>query len=217
MALKTKRRSVGAPQALQRLIKQGHMGCLEAVRQIVTRHSKAVILAGDHHAICPQIFHRVVRTVMAMGHFFCLGATCQRQYLVAKANAKNRQILFQQLSDRGDRIVTGFWISGTVGKEHAIWLQSQHLGSRRLGRHHREPNTTISQQAQNVVLHTKVVGHYMKVVGFWLAVAVDDVPGALGPAHRFCTRNHLCQIHPRQTRELKRFCKCHSVVELSIS
>ena len=70
----------------------------------------------------------------------------------------------QEFADRVDGIGAGLRIAGPVRKEHAIGLQCQHFGRRRLCRHHGDATARIGQQPQDVALDAEIVGHHMQAL-----------------------------------------------------
>ena len=80
------------------------------------------------------------------------------------------------LARGGDRVVAGLGVAGAVAQEDAVGPQRQHLGGRRLRRHHGDAATAAGQHAQDVALDAEVVGHDVEA---WLgqrAVAAGPAP-----------------------------------------
>ena len=98
MPLEAKRRLVGAGQALQRAVEQTDVGGAQIGRQTFFIHSKTVVLTGDADTAGVQVFHRVVRTVVAKLHFERFGTTGQRHDLVAQTDPEGRNTGFNQLT-----------------------------------------------------------------------------------------------------------------------
>jgi len=53
-------------------------------------HRKAVVLAGDHHALGLYVLHRMVRAAMAELHLHGLGTHRQSHDLVPETDAEQR-------------------------------------------------------------------------------------------------------------------------------
>ena len=72
------------------------------------------------------------------------------------------QAAVDQLARRRDRVVAGLGVARAVAQEDAIGRQRQHLGRRRLRRHHGDAAAAAGQHAQDVALDAEVVGHDVK-------------------------------------------------------
>ena len=202
---------VGALDALQGAIEQRLVDRTQVARQAAFVHSETVVLAGDHHHTAVEILYRVVGTVVAMTHFQGLGAGGQSQQLVAEADAEYRNIGFQNVLDRLDRVVARLGIARTVGEKHAIRIERQHVAGRSLCRHHGQAAATLDQHAQDVQLHAVVVGDHVvrQLAGrdFRMAVGLQ-VPGAFAPLVALGAADHLGQIHALEAREAASQLQC---------
>ena len=89
--------------------------------------------------------------------------------------------LSMQLARRGDRVVAGLRVAGAVGEEDAVGPQRQHLGGRRLRRHHRDAAAALGQHAQDVALDAEVVGDDVELRRGLRAVAAAERPVGLRP------------------------------------
>ena len=191
------------------------MGHFQVIRQGIDIHRKTVVLAGDHHRVIRQGFHRVVGAVVARGHFHGLGATGQCQQLMAQADTEHRQPGGNDLLDRGNGIVARLRVTGAVGQEDTVRLHGQHLGRGRLGWHHGELAATLGQHAQDVALDAVVVGHHMEAGLALLGVTFLKIPGGLGPAVGLGNTHFLRQVHAFQAGEplgrRQRLCFIHIV------
>ncbi|MCW0450790.1 hypothetical protein NB706_003624 [Xanthomonas sacchari] len=180
------------------------MGDAHVGRQRRLVHRETVVLRGDHHPAAVQILHRMVGAVVAVAHLQGLRAGGQRQQLVAQADAEGRDLARQQFLDRGDRIVARRRVAGAVGQEHAVRVHRQHLGDRRLRRHHGHLAAALGEHAQDVVLDPVVVGDDLELgLGRDEGVAVQ-VELAVAPGIGLVGGDHLGQIHALQPRELAR-------------
>ena len=137
---------------------------------------------------------------MAELHFQRFGTGSQGQQLVTKTDAKSRNATLEEFANGGNRVITRLRIAGTVGQEDAVRIQRQHIGSRRLGRHHSQPATTLGQHAQDVALDAKIVSNDMET---WLGSLLVTIqrPLGLGPRIVGLGRNDLGQVHASQARE----------------
>ena len=166
-----------------------------------------MVLAGDHHHARVEILYRVVGTVVAMTHFQGLGAGGQGQQLVAETDAEYRNIGFQDFLDRLDRVVARLGIARTVGEEHAIRIERQHVTGRSLCRYHGQAAATGNQHTQNVQLDAVVIGnHVVWQLGssdFRVAV-VFQIPHAGAPFVWLVAGDFLGQIHALEAGEAAR-------------
>lgn len=63
---------------------------LQIVWQGVHIHGKTMVLAGNHHRVIGQGFHRVVGTMVAGAHLHGFRPAGQRQQLMAQADTEHR-------------------------------------------------------------------------------------------------------------------------------
>src|SRR5690606_3624983 len=91
----------GDRQAAVRTVKEGTMTFLDPGRQRCNVHGEAVIHRHDLDLAGSEVLHRMVRAVMALGHFPGLRPQRQRQNLVAEADAEHRHAGGDQLPDLG--------------------------------------------------------------------------------------------------------------------
>jgi hypothetical protein len=158
VALEAERRLVDVRQALQRAVEQRDVGRPERRRQRLRIDREAVVLAGDRDPAAVEVLHRMVGAVVSELHLVGAGAAGQRHDLVAEADAEGRHAAVDAFAGGGDRVVAGLGIARAVGEEHAVGLHRQHLGRRRLRRHHRDPAAAVGEHAQDVELDAVVVG-----------------------------------------------------------
>src|SRR5437879_6789587 len=90
VSLKAECRPVGACEALQAAVEEGHVGGLEVRRERVRVDREAVILAGDYDGSALQVLHRVVGAVMPELHLHGPGSRCESHELVAEADPESR-------------------------------------------------------------------------------------------------------------------------------
>ena len=64
----------------------------DKLAQAGEQQAKAVVLRGDLHTAADQIHNRLVATTVTEFELFHLGAACQADHLVTKADAKNRHL-----------------------------------------------------------------------------------------------------------------------------
>ena len=70
----------------------------------------------------------MVEAAMAITQFETGSAEGQAQNLMAKTNAKDRQVcLLQQTCRQGNALAHGSRIAGAIGEEHPLRLMGQHL------------------------------------------------------------------------------------------
>ncbi|MNT55553.1 hypothetical protein D3C72_1927960 [compost metagenome] len=80
---------------------------------------------------------------------------------MAEADAKYRNIGFQEAFDGGNGVIAWLRITRAVGQEDAVRIHFQHVFRRGLRWHHGEAAAAIHQHAQDVTLGAVIVGHYM--------------------------------------------------------
>ncbi len=171
-----------------------------------------MVLTGDHHHTGLQILNRVVRTVVAVGHLHGRGAGGERQQLVTKADAEHRDVGFEHLLDRLDRVVARLGVTRTVGQEDTVRIERQGFAGRRLCRKHGDSATAGDQHAQDVVLHAVIEGDDMvgQLAGGNLGMAVIlQAPDTGAPLVTLLDADFLRQIHALEAgeaaRQLQRF------------
>nr|GEU28458.1 hypothetical protein [Tanacetum cinerariifolium] len=203
VALEAERRRIGALETLQRTVEQRHVGHAAVGRQGVRVHGKAVVLGRDQHLFAVQVLHRVVGAVVAELHFQGGRARRQAQDLVAEANAEQRHFFCHQLARGGNRVIARLRVTRTVGQEHAVRVQRQHVGGRRLRRHHGDLAAARGEHAQDVALDAVVERHHVEflVGGGQLAVALAQRPFGVDEFVRGLHRHDLRQVHAVQARE----------------
>src|SRR5258706_13786576 len=90
-----------------------------ARRQRFRIHAKTVVLRSDFDLIGQEIFHRMVRTVMAELQLERFAAERQATNLVAEANPENRNFA-DELADIFDSVLHRLGIAWTVRKKNAV-------------------------------------------------------------------------------------------------
>ena len=78
------------------------MGLLQARRQRLARHDETVVMRGDLDAAGCEVLNRVVAAAVTQMHLNRARAESQREQLMPKADAKDRQPRGQQFADHGD-------------------------------------------------------------------------------------------------------------------
>ena len=121
--------------------------------------AEAVILRRDLHAPGKQVHDGLVATAMPELELLHGGAAGQADHLVPQADTEDghaSQQLLHLLVGNGD----GIRVARTVGEEDAVRLLGEHLGSRRVPRHHRELATRAHESLEDAALDAAVVGHH---------------------------------------------------------
>src|SRR5690606_17653621 len=136
MPLETERRPVRPGKALDRTVEEGAVRDLQVGRQAVRGHREAVVLAGDHHPAVALVAHRMVRPVVAELHLLRAGAAGEGEYLVAEADAEDRDGPFDETRGRLDRVVAGLRVPRSVRQEDAVGGVRQGFLEARPGGHH---------------------------------------------------------------------------------
>ena len=90
-------------------------------------YSKTVVLRGDHHGVVINIFYRMVAAVVAKLHLNGLRTARQRQQLMAEADAKYRNIGFEEFLNRGNRVVARRRVARAVGEEDTVRIHLQNV------------------------------------------------------------------------------------------
>ncbi len=207
MALEAEGVLVGTLDALQgaveqRLVRSAHIG-----RQAGFVHGETVVLTGDHHHAGLQILYRMVGAVVAIGHLHGLGAGGQGQQLMAEADAEHRDVGFEHLLNRLDRVVARFGVTRAVGQEDAVRIQRQGFAGWRLRRQHGDAATAGDQHAQDVVLHAIVEGDDVigQLAGRDLGMRVVlQAPDTGTPLVTLLHADFLGQVHALQAGEAAR-------------
>src|SRR5688572_27588285 len=125
---------------------------------------KAVILAGDQHTTGGEFLYRVIGPVMSELHLYRLGIASQSEQLMSEADAEHRDIGFEKLLDRLNRIRAGLRVTGSVGEKNPFRIHLEHAFSGCLSGHDCHATTVVSKPAQDVAFDAEVVGHDMKTL-----------------------------------------------------
>ena len=128
---------------LQGAVEQRLVGHAQVGRHGGLLDRKTVVLSGDHHGVVINIFYRMVAAVVAELHLNGLRTACQRQQLMAEADAKYRNIGFEEFLNRGNRVVARRRIARTVGQEDTVRIHLQNIFSRGFRRHNRQAAAAI--------------------------------------------------------------------------
>src|SRR5258706_15865271 len=86
--LEAERRTIGARQSLEGAVEEGHVRGPEVCPQRRRIYGKTVVLAGDHHLPGIEVFHRMVRAMVAELHLERLRTRRKAHQLVAEADAE---------------------------------------------------------------------------------------------------------------------------------
>ena len=89
-------------------------------------HAETVILGSDFDLFGEQVFHRMIRTVMAELQLESFSAEGEATQLVAEANAEDRN-LADELSNVFHGVADGLGIAGTVRKKDSVGLHLQNV------------------------------------------------------------------------------------------
>ena len=134
----------------------------------------------------------MVGAVVAKLHLHGFGACCKPQQLMTQADTKQRARSVSRMALNGrDGIITGFRIARSIGQKHPV---------RRFMRQRPRPQvwcagTTVKsdsprsdQHAQNVALHTVVIGNHVP----WRNSATHNAAARCIP-HPCCRTPHRCR------------------------
>jgi len=144
---------------------------------------KAVVLAGDFHAVRVEILHRLIRAAMAEFQFVRRRADGPAEKLMAEADAEDRD-LAQNTDDRFDRIIEHGRIARTVADEQAVGFKVENLLSRRVRRQDRHADAALAEVAEDVGLGAAVHGHNVQTVAA-LDLAKAPIALTFAPVVRF--------------------------------
>src|SRR5438105_13703208 len=149
-----------------------------ARRKRIGIYGKTMILRRDFHLLGQQIFHRMIRAVMAEFQLERFSAQSESAELVAKANPENRN-LANELADGFNRVANRLRIAGAIGKKNAVAFQVENIFSGSL--RGRDPNIAIviHKQPENVLLYAVIESQDAVLVTFALRVRLAHL---LGPA-----------------------------------
>src|ERR1700687_195915 len=95
-----------------------------------------MVMRRDLDLAAQQLLHRMISAVVA--EFQLEGFPSERNAgkLMSQADSEDR-LASQQAPNIVDRIRAGLGIARTIGQEHAVWFQSQHILRRGLRRDYR--------------------------------------------------------------------------------
>src|SRR5688572_14855702 len=106
MPLKTERCSISAGQPLEGTVEERDVRRPQVLRKRGGIDGKTMVLAGDHHLSGIEIFHRMVRAVVAELHLERLRARGEAHELVPETDAEHRDLRrVEDLADRLDCVV----------------------------------------------------------------------------------------------------------------
>src|SRR5262245_63618955 len=117
-----------------------------------------MILRRNFHAARFEVFHRLIRAAVTELQLERFPAERESENLVTETDAENGDATSNQVTHRLDRVIKSSGITLPVRKENPCGLVFQRFirGSR--GGHHAHFEAVLAQSAEDVVLHSEVVG-----------------------------------------------------------
>ena len=158
VVLDAERRIFLVADALDRVIVQVGVRHFQVVWQRVAINRESVVLGRDFDLAGLVVHDRLVGTAVPELELVRLGATRQRQELVAEADAKDR-LFAKQSADGFLGVSDRFRIAGAVGEEDAVRIQGQNFVSGCRAGQDRDAAAHIEQVPGDVVLHAEIEGH----------------------------------------------------------
>src|ERR1700722_20643351 len=128
-----------------------------ARRERVGIDAEAVVLGGDFDLLRAQIFHRMVRTVMAEFQLERVAAQREAAQLMAEADAENRDSA-GELANILDGVGDGLGIAGTVRKKNTVRLQREDVFGGGSCRDDGHIAAMVDEKPEDVLLDAVVVG-----------------------------------------------------------
>src|ERR1700690_4614051 len=129
-----------------------------AGRQRFRVHAKTMVLRGDFHLVGEKILYRMVRAVMPKFELEGFPAKGQATQLVPEADAKDRHAP-GKLANTFLRVADWLRIARAIGKKDAVRVQAEHVFRGSGSGNHRNFAVVIHEQAKNILLDAKIVGH----------------------------------------------------------
>ena len=155
--------------------------------------------------------------MVAVVHLDRTRAQRQRQHLMPKTDAEQRQIGLQNTPDHRDGILAGRCrITGTVGQEHAFRLQRQHVFGGGTGGKDGDFAPRGGKTAQDVALGTVIDCNHAQACALTRLIALRPGPAHLIPAIALGAGDIARQVKADQTAPGARFGHKGGNVELSV-
>src|SRR5258708_3840663 len=98
-------------------------------RERLRIHGETVILRGDRHFACAQIFDRLIRAAMAEFQLECRSAKSEPENLMTKTNPED-WFLADQIAYRVVRVRERSGVARAVRQKNSVGIESQHFLSR---------------------------------------------------------------------------------------
>ena len=114
-----------------------------------------MVLAGNGHPPCVQVFDRMVQPVVAEGQFVGFAAHGQAKELVSQTDAEEGYAAYE-ITDGVDGLGTGFGVARAVGEQHAVGLAGEDGGGRGGGWPDLWLHGVLQEAEQDGAFHTVV-------------------------------------------------------------
>ena len=178
---------------------------LDRVRQARLVDGEAVVHRRDLDLAGDEVFHGMVRAVMALLHLHGAAAERDAEHLVAEADAEQRHLLVEHFANHRHGVLAGGGrVARAVGEEHAVGLPRQDVFRGRRRRQHREPAAGLGEQPQDVALGAVVDGDDMIFRRRLAAEAHAPFPRRLVPAVGLRLGDFLGEVHALESRPGRR-------------
>src|SRR6516225_6562710 len=123
-----------------------------------------MILRGDLHLIGQQIFHRMVRTVVAEFQFEGSAAKSKSAQLMSQTYAEDGDSP-RELADISNGVCNRFGVAGTIRKKDAVWPEGEDVFRGSCRGDDRDIALVIDEHAKDVLLNAVVVSHDLELAG----------------------------------------------------
>ena len=180
--LDRKDRTADNTQAAIAAIEQRDVGFLDAIRKGFGINSKAMVHRNDLDLARRVVSNRMVGAVMALVHLLGIAAKCERQHLVAEADAEDRNVGLDQFLDGRNRIFAGRRrVAWSIGEEDAIRLIGQNVFGGGGSRENGDFCAKTGDEPQDIALDAVIDGDNVEFRRRLLVKAFVPNPWLFGP------------------------------------
>jgi hypothetical protein len=113
---------------------------------LISGDRKAVVLGRYEHSARLDLTHRVISAAVSVWHFHRFGTEREPEYLMAEADAENRNSGASQLLHRSRRVVDRGGIARPIRQKNAVGLELEHFFSAGLRGDHRDSAIVLGEE-----------------------------------------------------------------------
>ena len=147
-------------------------------------------------ALGDKVHDRLIDAAMPVFELHHFGASSLAEHLMPEADAEERHFS-EQLFYLGERAFHLVGVSRAIAQEHAVWLEREHLFSRRIPWHDRNGTTRFNKPIKDRTLHAAIVGDHV-VACFDRARLREGMNISIGIWLYGIPRNLFDEVHLRE-------------------